>query len=78
MTDYFSIHFSDLKNETQKLLSEFMGIRDPSELNWDVFPIFQLPRKRTRSDNTKSEQRYHNLPRGCIWDIDDDDFAYEI
>lgn len=33
------IYFDDLKEEVQKQVLEQAGIKDPSEANWDVFPI---------------------------------------
>lgn len=38
----FEIYFEDLKEETQQQLLEAMGIKNPSEVNWDVFPIATL------------------------------------
>ena len=38
----FEIYFNDLKEETQQQLLEAMGIKDPAEANWDVFPITTL------------------------------------
>ena len=35
----YEIYFSDLNEETQKELLELMKIKDPKEMNWDVFPI---------------------------------------
>ncbi len=42
--DIFLINFSDLIPEVQKQLLDFMGIEDPAELNWDVFPIAEIIR----------------------------------
>ena len=35
----FEINFDDLKEEVQEELLRFMGISEPAEMNWDVFPI---------------------------------------
>lgn len=35
----FEIYFSDLNESAQKRLLEEVGISDPKEMNWDVFPI---------------------------------------
>ena len=71
MNDCFSIHFDELKPETQKQLLKFMGVTDPAHLNWDVFPIFQLPRRQGSDDDKKNG-------RSCIWDLGDDDFPYYV
>ena len=78
MNNCFPLHFDELKSQTQKELLKYMGVADPADLNWDVFPVAHVFRTSDHVDDVKSEQRYHDLPRGCIWDIDDDDFAYEI
>ena len=36
------IYFNDLNEEVQKLLLEEAGVKDPSDANWDVFPIATL------------------------------------
>ena len=36
------IYFSDLIPETQAEILEAYGISHPSEMNWDVFPLFDL------------------------------------
>ena len=33
------IYFDDLKEEVQKDILESLGINDPKEMNWDVFPV---------------------------------------
>lgn len=35
-----SINFCDLKEEVQKEILELIGVKDPAELNWDVWPMF--------------------------------------
>ena len=37
--DEFEIYFSDLTEEAQKSLLEAARIEDPSDMNWDVFPV---------------------------------------
>jgi len=37
------IYFDDLKPEVQKRIMEIYNINDPSDMNWDVFPLFVLP-----------------------------------
>lgn len=32
----FEIYFSDLNEDAQKELMELVGIKDPSEMNWDI------------------------------------------
>ncbi len=32
----FEIYFSDLNESAQEQLMEFVGIDDPSEMNWDI------------------------------------------
>lgn len=41
--DYFEIYFSDLNKEAQKELLKAVGVTDPTEMNWDVFPIAEYP-----------------------------------
>lgn len=36
------IYFSDLTPEAQQSVLELFRIRTPEEVNWDIFPIFQL------------------------------------
>ena len=38
----YEIFFNDLTERAQKELMEFVGVDDPKELNWDVFPIAEL------------------------------------
>lgn len=33
------IYFEDLKPEIQEELLKYYGIKEPKELNWDVFPM---------------------------------------
>ena len=35
----FEIYFEDLNEDAQQRLLEELSISDPSEMNWDVFPI---------------------------------------
>ena len=42
--DELEIYFDDLKPEAQKKLLELHGISGPDEANWDVFPIFVIPK----------------------------------
>ena len=42
--EVFEIYLSDLKVEAQTRLLRFLGLREPSQGNLDVFPISQLPR----------------------------------
>lgn len=37
----FDIYFYDLKPEVQKQIAEYFNF-DPSETNWDCFPLFVL------------------------------------
>lgn len=39
----FEIYFSDLKEEAQKELLKAIGVTDPKQMNWDVFPIAECP-----------------------------------
>ncbi len=32
----FDIYFSDLNKDAQKRLTDAVGIKDPSEMNWDI------------------------------------------
>lgn len=34
-----SISFYDLKEEVQKEILELAGVKDPADLNWDVWPM---------------------------------------
>lgn len=40
--DEFQIRWEDLTTDAQKALLEFYGITDPSEMNWDIFPVETL------------------------------------
>lgn len=42
MDDLMEIYFSDLKEEKQKELLEYVGVSSPEEVNWDVFPVATL------------------------------------
>jgi hypothetical protein len=35
----FEIYFSDLNEHAQKELLELAGVKDPKDMNWDVFPV---------------------------------------
>jgi hypothetical protein len=70
MNNCFPVHFDELKPETQKQLLKFMGVADPADLNWDVFPVFQLPKRQGRDYDKKSGRRSY------IWDLGDDDCTY--
>lgn len=35
----FNLFFGDLKDEAQARLLDVAGLNDPSEANWDLFPI---------------------------------------
>ena len=39
MGNEYEIYFRDLTEEAQAALLEFMGINDPSEMNWNIYPI---------------------------------------
>jgi len=39
----FPIYFEDLIPETQKQLLKAFHIRSPRTMNWDVFPIAEIP-----------------------------------
>jgi hypothetical protein len=45
----FNIYFSDLKEDCQKRLLEFYGIKTPEEMNLDIFPITTLYREETNT-----------------------------
>ena len=34
-----SINFYDLKEEVQKEVLKLAGVKDPADLNWDVWPM---------------------------------------
>jgi hypothetical protein len=42
--EMFEIFINDLKEEKQKELLEFLGLKDAKEGNFDVFPIAEIPR----------------------------------
>lgn len=48
--DVFLINFSDLIPEVQKQLLDFMGIEDPAELNWDVFPLAEVTKSPEKAE----------------------------
>ena len=35
----FKIYFNDLNAQAQKDLLLFFNIKDPSEMNWDIYPV---------------------------------------
>ncbi|MEM3631207.1 MAG: hypothetical protein QXY18_07340 [Nitrososphaerota archaeon] len=39
MTKKVEIFFKDLSKEKQKELLKAYKVKDPSEMNWDVFPV---------------------------------------
>ena len=39
---YIEIYFADLTADKQAELLEIMGINDPKEMNWDIFPITEI------------------------------------
>ena len=41
----FPIYFSNLNKETQKKLLDFVGVKEPCDMNWDVdmAPIAMYP-----------------------------------
>ncbi|MDH4201535.1 MAG: hypothetical protein OEV87_01405 [Phycisphaerae bacterium] len=42
--DELNIYFDDLCEETQQKVLEFMGIKNPSDGNYDFCPLFVLTR----------------------------------
>lgn len=40
------IYFSDLNEDAQNRLLEFVGVKDPKEMNWDmdIMPIASYPK----------------------------------
>ena len=44
LEESFEIYFNDLHEEAQKAFLEFMGITDPKEGNYDVFPLATIPK----------------------------------
>ena len=38
----FEIRFSDLNEAAQNELLSALGIDDPSEMNWDVYPLAEV------------------------------------
>jgi len=43
------IYFTDLKEDCQKRLLEFYGIKTPEEMNLDIFPVATLYREETNT-----------------------------
>jgi hypothetical protein len=41
----FPIMFEDLSPKAQEDLLAFQGVKSPSELNWDVFPVATIYRE---------------------------------
>ncbi len=39
----FEIFFADLTNDVQTRLLAAFGIQDPSDANWEVFPVAVIP-----------------------------------
>lgn len=39
---YIELYFDDLTADKQAELLEAMGIDDPKEMNWDIFPITEI------------------------------------
>lgn len=42
MAGFVEIFFSDLNAETQIAVLEAAGVESAEEMNWDVFPLFDL------------------------------------
>ncbi len=38
-----NIYFSDLNKDCQERLLKLKRIESPEEMNWDVFPLFEIP-----------------------------------
>ena len=51
----FEIYFKDLTQEAQKELLKYAEIADPSEANWDVFPVATIE---PENDETLHESCY--------------------
>ena len=53
----FPIYFSDLNEDAQKRLLEFVGESDPKEMNWDIdmCPLAYYPAPDTEGDWVKKE-----------------------
>jgi hypothetical protein len=41
--DEFEIYFKDLNEQTQLGLLMMAGVKDPKDMNWDVFPVASVP-----------------------------------
>lgn len=42
MLNNFELNFRDLTKEAQARIMDAAGINDPTEANWDIFPIVSL------------------------------------
>ena len=43
MPQEIEIYFSDLSEKKQREVLKIAGLSEPSEANWDVFPIAMIP-----------------------------------
>lgn len=69
-----SINFYDLKEEVQKEILELIGVEDPAELNWDVWPMFtfEINPDEYGDDNTDHENVIKNGTKVKFKGFDDD------
>ena len=40
----FEVFFNDLTKEAQEAILKFYGLENPSEANWEYYPLFTLER----------------------------------
>ena len=52
----FEIYFEDLTEEAQKRFLVFMGFKDESDGNYDVFPIASIPKPEDDDDDEDDEE----------------------
>lgn len=57
------LYFYDLKEEAQKALLDETGIKEPEDMNWDVFPIAIIETENMLAEKCEDVAKY-DLPKG--------------